>query len=58
MSDSAGNDALAFLKEELKTEDTEMRIHAMRRVSAVAVLLGAERTRSELLVILNSELLQ
>lgn len=55
MSGITANDALSFLKEELSSEDTEMRIFAMRRVSAVAALLGADRTRAELLEVLSSE---
>jgi hypothetical protein len=51
-----GGDALypiAVLVEEMKSEDTEQRIAAMRKLRTIARALGAERTRKELIPFLN-----
>ena len=50
------SESLIFISEEFRSEDTEVRIHSMRRISAISALLGAERTKSELLPLLNGEL--
>ncbi len=44
---------LAVLMEEMKSEDAETRINAMRRLSTVAEALGPERTRKELIPFLG-----
>ena len=44
---------LNLLNEELKSDDTEVRIKAMRKVKIVAQALGCERTRTELIPFLN-----
>jgi serine/threonine-protein phosphatase 2A regulatory subunit A len=44
---------MALLTEELKSDEVETRIKAMRRLRTVAQALGAERTRSELLPFLQ-----
>ena len=44
---------LNLLSEELKNEDTEVRIKAMKKIKTVAQALGPERTRMELVPFLN-----
>ncbi|KAF1332530.1 Serine/threonine-protein phosphatase, partial [Globisporangium splendens] len=44
---------IALLTEELKSDEVETRIKAMRRLRTVAQALGADRTRSELLPFLQ-----
>lgn len=44
---------LNLLSEELKNEDTEVRIKSMKRIKTVAQALGPERTRLELIPFLN-----
>lgn len=44
---------IALLTEELKSDEVETRIKAMRRLRTVAQALGPERTRSELLPFLH-----
>jgi serine/threonine-protein phosphatase 2A regulatory subunit A len=45
--------AISLLLDELKTEDTEARIAAMRKLRVVAAALGPERTKRELIPFLN-----
>jgi len=40
---------IAILIDQLKNEDTQIRLNAVRRISAIAKALGPERTRRELL---------
>lgn len=47
---------LAVLMEEMKSEDAETRINAMRRLSTVAEALGPERTRKELIPFLGDQM--
>lgn len=44
---------IALLTEELKSDEVETRIKAMRRLRTVAQALGADRTRAELLPFLR-----
>lgn len=44
---------MTLLTEELKSDEVETRIKAMRRLRTVAQALGAERTRSDLLPFLR-----
>ncbi|GLE11737.1 hypothetical protein PINS_up024330, partial [Pythium insidiosum] len=44
---------IALLTEEIKSDEVETRIKAMRRLKTVAQALGAERTRSELVPFLR-----
>jgi serine/threonine-protein phosphatase 2A regulatory subunit A len=46
---------IALLVEEMKSEDTEVRINAMRQLRKIAAALGADRTRKELIPFLNGE---
>lgn len=47
---------LALLTEELKSDEVETRIKAMRRLRTVAQALGPDRTRSELVPFLQGML--
>jgi serine/threonine-protein phosphatase 2A regulatory subunit A len=58
MKDSAGitDEALypiAVLIDELKHEDVVLRLNAIKRLSTIALALGAERTRGELIPFLD-----
>ena len=44
---------IAVLIDELKHEDLVLRLNAIRRLSTIALALGAERTRSELIPFLD-----
>lgn len=44
---------IALLTEEMNSEDTEVRINAMRQLRKVAAALGPERTRKELISFLQ-----
>lgn len=44
---------MSVLTEDMKAEDTEVRIKAMQKLKIVAAALGPERTRKELLPYLN-----
>ena len=44
---------VAVLIDELKNEDIQLRLNSIRRLSTIAVALGAERTRNELIHFLN-----
>jgi serine/threonine-protein phosphatase 2A regulatory subunit A len=44
---------IAVLIDELKHEDVALRLNAVRRVSTIALALGVERTRQELLPYLS-----
>ena len=46
---------IAMLLDEMKSEDVEARISAMRKLRIVAAALGPERTRSELVPFLSGE---
>ncbi|CDW58966.1 serine:threonine protein phosphatase 2A 65 kDa [Trichuris trichiura] len=51
-----GNDALypvAVLIDELRNEDVQLRLNSIRKLSTIALALGAERTRSELIPFLT-----
>ena len=52
----AADDSLypvAILIDELKNEDIQLRLNSIRRLSTIAVALGMERTRDELIPFLN-----
>jgi serine/threonine-protein phosphatase 2A regulatory subunit A len=44
---------IAVLIDELKHEDLVLRLNAIRRLSTIALALGPERTRSELIPFLD-----
>lgn len=44
---------LAILIEELKNENIQTRINAIRRIQTIAKALGPEKTRSKLLTVLQ-----
>ena len=44
---------VAILIDELKNEDIQLRLNSIRRLSTIAVALGVERTRDELIPFLN-----
>ena len=44
---------VAVLIDELKNEDIQLRLNSIRRLSTIAVALGVERTRNELIPFLN-----
>ncbi len=50
---SGGLYPIALLVEELKSEDPEVRIAAMRRLQYIGKALGPERCRGELIPFLN-----
>lgn len=47
---------IAILIDELKSEDVQLRLNSMRRLSTIAKALGEERTRAELLPFLSGSL--
>jgi len=47
---------IAVLIEELNHEEVGLRLNAIRRLSTIALALGVERTREELIPFLNGEL--
>jgi serine/threonine-protein phosphatase 2A regulatory subunit A len=44
---------IAVLTDELKNEDTQLRLNSIRRLSTIARALGEERTRKELIPFLT-----
>ena len=44
---------VAILIDELKNEDIQLRLNSIRRLSTIALALGPERTREELIPFLN-----
>jgi serine/threonine-protein phosphatase 2A regulatory subunit A len=44
---------IAVLIEELKSEDTKRRINSIRNLKSIAIALGADRTRKELIPYLS-----
>lgn len=58
MATPATDDALfpiAVLIDELKHEDAVLRLNAIRRLSTIALALGPERTRNELIPFLDGK---
>jgi len=56
MNAEEGNEALypiAVLIDELKNDDISLRLNAIKRLSTIALALGAERTREELIPFLD-----
>eukprot|EP00036_Acanthoecidae_sp_10tr_P010505 CAMPEP_0182924770 /NCGR_PEP_ID=MMETSP0105_2-20130417/7310_1 /TAXON_ID=81532 ORGANISM="Acanthoeca-like sp., Strain 10tr" /NCGR_SAMPLE_ID=MMETSP0105_2 /ASSEMBLY_ACC=CAM_ASM_000205 /LENGTH=586 /DNA_ID=CAMNT_0025062575 /DNA_START=40 /DNA_END=1800 /DNA_ORIENTATION=+ len=49
---------ITVLIEELKNDDTQIRLNSIRRLQTIALALGEERTRSELLPFLHGEPLE
>ena len=47
---------VAILIDELKNEDMKLRLNSVRRLSTIAVALGVERTRNELIPFLNESI--
>lgn len=47
---------IAILVDELRSEDVTLRLNAIHRISAIALALGTERTRDELLPFLHDSL--
>ncbi|XP_067009843.1 serine/threonine-protein phosphatase 2A 65 kDa regulatory subunit A alpha isoform isoform X3 [Anabrus simplex] len=55
-SDSTGDDSLypiAVLIDELKNEDVQLRLNSIKKLSTIALALGVERTRTELIPFLT-----
>ena len=48
------SDALSMLAQDLSQDDCEIKVQAVRRIGAVAALLGPEATRKDLLPLLSS----
>ena len=46
---------IAILIDELKHEDVQCRLNSMRKIDSIALALGPERTRSELLPFISGE---
>lgn len=47
---------VAHLADELRSEDSNARVEAMKKLSTIALALGQERTRTELIPFLESKL--
>jgi serine/threonine-protein phosphatase 2A regulatory subunit A len=47
---------IAVLIDELKHEDVVLRLNAIKRLSTIALALGQERTRNELIKFLHGKL--
>jgi len=59
MSDDIGDDSLypiAVLIDELRNEDVQLQLNSMRKLSTIALALGVERTRSELIPFLTDSM--
>ena len=56
MSEADQLHPIAILVDELRSEDVTWRLNAIHRISAIALALGAERTRDELLPFLHDSL--
>ena len=46
---------VAVLIDELKNEDIQLRLNSIRRLSTIALALGPDRTREELIPFLNGK---
>ena len=56
MAGDAGDDSLypiAVLIDELRNEDVQLRLNSIKKLSTIALALGVERTRSELIPFLT-----
>ena len=56
MAADAGDDSLypiAVLIDELRNEDVQLRLNSIKKLSTIALALGVERTRSELIPFLT-----
>ncbi len=57
MSDPSGSDEslfpIAVLIDELRHEDMQLRLNSIKKLSTIALALGAERTRTELMSFLT-----
>ena len=47
---------IAILIDELKSDDVTLRLNSIHRISTIALALGAERTREELIPFLHESL--
>lgn len=59
MADEAGDDSLypiAVLIDELRNEDVQLQLNSMRKLSTIALALGVERSRSELIPFLTDSM--
>merc|ERR1719460_1874594 len=57
MADTAESfEPIAILIDELKNEDVEIRLNSVRRLGTIAVALGVERTRNELIPFLTDSI--
>jgi len=56
MADESELYPIAILIDELKNEDIQLRLNSIRRLSTIAVALGHERTRCELVPFLNESI--
>lgn len=48
---------IAVLIDELRNEDVQLRLNSIRKLSTIALALGVERTRKELIHFLTGKLL-
>ena len=46
---------IAVLIDELRNEDVQLRLNSIRKLSTIALALGVERTRNELIQFLTGE---
>jgi serine/threonine-protein phosphatase 2A regulatory subunit A len=53
MSDGDDLASIKILIDELRNDDSQMRLKSVRRLGTIATALGAERTRDELVPYLN-----
>ena len=59
MTEEAGDDSLypiAVLIDELRNEDVQLQLNSMKKLTTIALALGAERTRSELIPFLTDSM--
>lgn len=56
MGDEENVQPIAILIDELKDEDVEIRLNSIRRLGTIAVALGVERTRNELIPFLTEQI--
>lgn len=53
MNNTSSTVAISVLIDELRNEDQKKRINSIRHLSTIAVAMGPEKTRSDLLVFLE-----
>ena len=55
MNNNSSTVAISILIDELRNEDQKKRINSIRHLSTIAVAMGPEKTRSDLLVFLEGQ---